>query len=375
MYRIAIAVGEKSGDNLGANLIKSLRELDLEFEVFGICGPAMIEQGAQALHSFEKINMIGFEGLISRVLGILSFRRRFAKELIAMKPNVFVGIDAPDFNLGLERKLKAAGISTIQYVCPTIWAWRSYRIHKLSRSVSKMLTIYPFEGKLLKAYNIPYAYVGHPMVEFMETRNRDSLRSEFNLSSEDVVVAVLPGSRTMEIDRLAPIFWETMSLLSERYSNIKFITPVVSERVDVIYDRLQAQGNSNLAVQRVSFRSQDVMTVADVVLAASGTAVLEAAVLTKPVVVGYKLSTFSYLVVRLFTRARRFAILNYFGNPDLVPEFMQSQATATNFAESVARFIDSVDARSRLEQELVNIREQLRCPTNRLVAEEVAKCL
>ena len=375
MYRIAVAVGETSGDNLGADLIKSLRELGLEFEIFGICGPAMTAQGAQALHSFEKINIIGFEGLLSRGLGILRFRRRFARQLIAMKPNVFIGIDAPDFNLGLERKLKAAGISTIQYVCPTIWAWRSYRIHKISRSVSKVLTIYPFEGELLKSYNIPYAYVGHPIVEAMKTRDRDSLRSEFGIGCDDVVVAVLPGSRTTEIERLTPIFWETMSLLSERYSNIKFITPVASDRVDVIYDRLQAQGNTDLAINRVSFRSTDVMTAADVVLAASGTAVLEAAILERPVVVGYKLSIFSYMIVRLFTRARRFAILNYFGNPDLVPEFMQSKATASNFAESVAQFIDSVDARSRMQHELSRIREQLRCPTSQLVAKEIADCL
>ena len=333
--RVALMAGEASGDLLGAHLLAALKERLPGLESFGIGGPRMQSMGMQSWYPMEWFAVRGYVEVIRSLPKLLRVRREFKRRLLADPPDLFVGIDAPDFNLGLEMALRARGIATVQYVSPAIWGWRGERIHKIKRAVSKVLALFPFEPAIYERAGVPVAYVGHPLAdEFPEYPDRNAAREQMRISPTQTVVAVLPGSRQSEVREMSELFIATAGLVSEQIPNVLFLVPLVSRETRNIFEeaiyRRQAEA---LPITILFGHAHMAMTAADAVLVASGTATLEAALLKRPMVISYKMPRVSAWIMR------RKAHLPYAGLPNIlagefvVPELLQEDATAENLRE------------------------------------------
>ncbi len=369
--RVAIVVAEPSGDNIAADLIRELQVHQPDIQFSGICGPAMIQEGVDAIYRIEDISSLGIEGLLRRMRQILKVRKKYVELLLAKPPDVFVGIDAPDFNLPIGMQLRRAGVPTVQYVAPTIWAWRQYRVHKLKRAVDQLLTIYPFESKWLERFGISHRYIGHPLADRIARRTQLTDRNDYNFSSDKTIVAVLPGSRINEVSRLAAIFSGTLAELFNSDSNLRFIAPFVDEPTRRLFEQIHREVTPQVPIRLVMKDSLNVIEAADVVLAASGTAALEAALCGKPVVVAYRLSKLSYWLVRLLSNTQYYSMLNHFDQGVIIPEFMQSQCTIENLSREVRKILSESDYRHRMLKNFSAIARQLQCRANHQAAEEI----
>lgn len=358
---------------MGAGIISSLKQRNLDFQIIGICGPQMIAQGAQSLYPMESINIIGLEGVATNLARIIRLRKKLIDEFLRVNLDVFIGIDAPDFNLKVERILRRAGVPALHYVSPTIWAWRSYRVGKIKQSVSKMLTIYPFEGKLYEQYNIPYQYVGHPLADLIAKKDFSKCRKNLGFNSSDVVVAILPGSRLNEVKRLSPVFLEVATRLASLRLGIKFVTPLASEVISREFHGIIRDQGQKIKIQTVEKHAQEAIAASDVVLTASGTAALEAALIGKPVVVAYIVSKFTYLMVQILGHVKHYSILNHLCETAMVPEFIQKEANMENLADSVMQYLDNQELRNSLTHQFAKIAQQLCCNANDRVADEIVK--
>lgn len=369
-----MVAGEASGDHLAAGLIRAMRQHDLQFEVTGICGPKMIAEGATAMYSIDAINSIGMEGLFGRVRSILAIRRNLIARLLENKPDIYIGVDAPDFNLGVEKRLRKAGVPTVQYVGPSIWAWRGYRIRKIKRAVSKILTIYPFEDRIYDQ-QVPFAYVGHPLADEIALEPLQAARARFGLSGNDTVIAILPGSRMSEVNRLAEVFLRTALELQKSHPQIKFITPAASNEIQTAFSHKVEQIAPNLPIQVVDRNSIEVIATADVVLLASGTAALEAALCRKPVVVAYRISLLSLVVLKLLGHVKHYSVLNHLGSSPVIPEFMQGDCTVDNLTEEINRYLEDSAYRENVLDQFDGFRKSLNCNASARAAEEIVRIL
>jgi lipid-A-disaccharide synthase len=372
--RIGIVAGEVSGDQLGADLIRALRKKWPQAQFEGIAGPAMQAEGCVSLYAMERLSVIGFE-LLEKLPGLLRMRRALAAHFTANPPDVFIGIDAPDFNIGLEKMLHDAGIHNVHYVSPTVWAWRRWRTRKIARAVDLMLTLFPFEASYFEEHRVPVVFVGHPLADVIPERyDAHAARARLGLPPRGAVVALLPGSRVSELQRHAELFVRTAMWLARRQPQVHFVVPFVNERTRSLFDAaLDRVGAAGLALTRVSGRSREVMGAADVVLLASGTATLEAALLRKPMVVTYRLSWFSYFLVRLLVRVRRYALPNLLAGTPLVPELMQQDAVPEKLGAAVERFLVDPSETRRIKGALARIHRALRRNASERAAEAVVR--
>lgn len=375
MIRIGMITGESSGDHLGAGLIGALQSRNLDFQVVGICGPAMTALGAQSLFPMDSLNIVGVEGLAREFRRIVRLRKEIVNEFLQSNVDIFVGIDAPDFNLSVERRLKEKGIPALHYVSPTIWAWRGYRIRKIKKSVTKMLTIYPFESQYYQQHNIPFKYVGHPLADALSEVDFSGCRKQLGFQEGDIVVAILPGSRINEVRRLSDVFVAAAELMQRQIPELKFIAPLASVETQEEFKNALAQRNSNIDIQLVEKKSHEVMAASDVVLLASGTAALEAALIGKPVVVAYRVSNLTYFLVKLLGNTENYSILNHLGETAVIPEFIQRDATAENLASAVLRYLDDEEYRESIVRKFQEFHKVLRCNANQKAADEVIRTL
>lgn len=351
---IAIVAGETSGDIIGAGLMRELRKAYPEIIFEGIGGSLMEAEGLESMVDMHKLSIMGFDGLLGNIQEILGIRRSLEKKLIETPPDAFVGIDAPDFNLTLEKRLRAKGIPTIHYVSPTVWAWRSYRIYKIRKAVDLMLTLFPFEADYYRKRDVPVEYVGHPLAQTLkpgfDLKKIDSslygLRNKkaagINNDNNIRYVAVLPGSRRSEVVRLSAIFIQAIKKIKKMNADVEFIVPLANERIAKQFkDYLsQYELSSSEYIHLVEGRlSADVMRLSDVVLLASGTAALESALLAKPTVVAYKLSKLTYWFVKLTSTVEHASMPNHLLNDPIVPEFLQEKATVENLSNAINRYL------------------------------------
>ena len=335
--RIAIVAGEASGDLLASQLMQALRARLADATFFGIGGPKMLGLGFQAWHPLEKLAVRGLVEVIRHYPELFAIRRDLKRRLLADPPDVFIGVDAPDFNLGLEKTLKRRGIPTIHYVSPSIWAWRGGRVHTIGAAVSRVLTLFPFEPALYEKHGIPVTYVGHPLADLLPLADgREAARALLGLSSDEPVFALLPGSRQSEVQYMADTFIGTARRIHEQLPAASFLVPLVTRETRVLFDAaLQRCAAEDLPIRMLFGHAHEAMMAADVVLVTSGTATLEAALLKRPMVIAYKISPLTHRLVR-----NRF-YLPYFGLPNVlagrfvVPEFIQHDATAENLAQAV----------------------------------------
>jgi lipid-A-disaccharide synthase len=348
--RIAMVAGEASGDQLGAHLIRALKHHLPDAQFYGIGGPKMAAEGFDALYPAERLAVRGYAEVLKHYFAIARIRRQLRRRLVRERPDAFVGIDAPDFNLGLERRLKARGIPTVHYVSPSVWAWRGGRLKRIGRAVSHMLTLFPFEPDLYRARGIPVSYVGHPLADvFPMEVDVAAARERVGVSPDVPVFALLPGSRQSELHYLGELFIETARLLHRRFPEAQFLVPFASRETRGLFEeaiyRCKAE---ELPITLLFGHSHDAMAAANGVLVASGTATLEAALLKKPMVIAYRMSSWSYRLMR------RMAYLPYAGLPNIlagrfvVPEFIQDEATPENLAQAMANLVTDRQVCTRL---------------------------
>jgi len=362
---VGMVAGEASGDYLGAHLIAALRERAPGLRFVGIGGPRMEAQGFESWFPMEKLAVRGYVEVLRHFFEILSIRRRIERRLIEARPGLFIGIDAPDFNLGLERKLKRSGIRTVHYVSPSLWGWRGGRMASIAKSVDKMLVLFPFEEALYREAGVPVAYVGHPMAD--ETSDDDgtaAAREQLKLPAARKVIALLPGSRQSELHYMASCFAETAKLIAARQPAVHFLVPLISRETRAIFEEaVYAAGASDLTLTVLFGHAREALAACDVALVASGTATLETALARKPMVITYKMAS---LTARLMAKM---ATVPYAGLPNIiagefvVPEILQDDATPENLAQAVLNSLNDPVVGRKLPERLNRMRLLLRRDT------------
>lgn len=359
---IGVVAGEASGDLLGSHLIKALRGRLPHAHFTGIGGPRMQAAGMEVLFPMEKLAVRGYVEVLRHYLEILGIRRRLAAHFLEHPPALFVGVDAPDFNLDLEVKLRSAGIPTAHFVSPSIWAWRGNRIGKIRNAVSRMLVLFPFEQPLLEQGGVPATYTGHPLAEMLaEVPGRAAMREQLRLPAAAKVIALLPGSRVSELAQMADLFLETAAQIAAGAPDTQFLVPLVSRPTRELFEAALYRREGGALNLTVLFgHAHDAMAAADVVLAASGTATLEAALLGRPVVIAYRMPRLSWWMMRNRGYLPYVGLPNILAGEFIVPEFLQDQATPENLSQAVLNLLFDSTVRSRLETRFAALARELR---------------
>jgi len=375
--RIGLVAGESSGDLLGAGLVRALKERYPEASFEGVAGPAMLAAGCEQWEPSESLAVFGLIEPLSHLPRLLKLRRQLVKRWTASPPDVFVGIDAPDFNLRLEKKLRAAGIRTVHYVSPSIWAWRAGRIKTVKAAADKVLCILPFEEALYDDVGVDATFVGHPKADSIPAdTDMTAVRQALGLEADEIV-AVLPGSRASEIAMLGEILVASAALIAKARGSVQFVTPVATPALrPAIEAQIAAAGLSEQFVL-LDGDSESAMIAADVVLLASGTAALESALLAKPTVAAYRLGRISYAIVNGLNllKLTHFTLPNLMTETPLVPEFMQANARPADIAKAVIELLDDPERRRSIADRFARLRTELAQGTDQRAADAVVSLL
>ncbi len=375
---IAVVAGEASGDNLGAALITALRARSPDVRIIGVAGPRMRAAGCEALADAEELAVMGLTEVLRHLPRLLKLRRGLITRFTAARPDVFVGIDAPEFNLGLAARLKAQGIRTVQYVSPQVWAWRQGRVRGIGEACDRILCLLPFEPPFYERHGIVARFVGHPLADqFPMEPDRGAARAGLGLPAGETVVAVLPGSRMGEVSRLAAPFAGAAAWLAARRPGLRFVAPMVNAAVRARFEAAWAQAAPGVPVQIVDGRSRDVLAAADVVLVASGTATLETLLSKRPMVVAYRLGAVTaFLLQRLgLVKVQHFSQPNLLAGREVVPEFFQDAATPEALGAAVLDWLESPERVAPLQATFADVHAQLRRGGADLAAEAVLELL
>ncbi|WP_419535893.1 lipid-A-disaccharide synthase [Endozoicomonas sp.] len=370
--RVALVAGEASGDILGAGLIREIKQHFPDAYCYGIGGPLMQSEGFDSLFPMERLSVMGLVEVLGRLRELLGIRKQLRERLIADQPDVFIGIDAPDFNLALERKLKAAGIPTVHYVSPQVWAWREGRLKKIRHSVDHILALLPFEVDYYRGHDVPVTFVGHPLADQISMNpDQDAARQILGVSNGGgPVIGLLPGSRKAEVSKLGHLFLETARLLRKDFPDARFLIPCANERRKKQILPIVSEF-PDLDVTVYDGQSQSVMAASDAILIASGTAVLEAALHKKPLVVSYKMAPLSFAIISRMVKVKYVSLPNLLADRELVPEVLQDDATPENLRVVMKRAIEDQDYRGALKQSFMEIHHQLKQDASRLAFEAV----
>lgn len=374
--RIGLVAGEASGDLLGAGLARALHRRYPDARLAGIAGPAMQAEGVQSWAPMEQLSVMGLAEVLRHLPGLLALRRGLVGAFERFRPHVVVGIDAPDFNLGLERRLRERGLRTMHYVSPSIWAWRPGRVHTIARAADEVLCLLPFEPPLYAEHGVSARFVGHPMADDIPLQpNHAAARLELGVeqAGQGSVVALLPGSRHGEVARVGGVLAAAAGLLAARRPGIRFIAAMASPALREHFAAQLAEHAPGADVRLVEGRSRTVMAAADVVLLASGTATLEAALLKRPMVVVYRLAPLTVGIVRglRLMKTENYSLPNLLAGEALVPELIQEAATPERIADEAAALLDDASRRARLEARFSEMHHLLRRDADRQAAEAV----
>ena len=373
--RIGMVAGEPSGDILAAGMVAELKRQYPDAVIEGIGGPNMINAGFHSLFDMETLSVMGLVEVLSHLPAILKVKKQLIAHFEQNPPDIFVGIDAPDFNLRVEKALKARGIKTMHYVSPTVWAWREKRIHKIAKAANRVLGLFPFEQQVYNKYNVPYTFVGHTMADAIaivpdQRASRDALGIDGNAS----VLAVLPGSRRGEVDTLLPVFLETIEAIHAKRSDIQFLIPAANEhRLAQIKAILLEADNAEerLPIQVTQGTSRDAMIASDVILLASGTATLEAMLCKRPMVAAYKLAPLTYKIMQRLYKAPFFTLPNLLADEAIIPELLQEEVNAENMSNQLLNFFESDN--SALISRFTDLHHTLKCNADKTAAKAVVE--
>ena len=376
--RVGLVAGESSGDTLGADLIHALRRHSPDSEFFGIAGPKMQAAGCKVWEPAESLAVMGLFEVLRHLPRLLRVRARIRTLFLAAKPDVFVGIDAPEFNLRLARDLRSAGIPTVQYVSPQVWAWRQSRARSIHESVDLVLCLLPFEKRFYDEHGMRAEFVGHPLADAIPmTVDRSSARRVLNIDANAQVVALLPGSRRGEVARLAEDFAATARWLAAQRPQLRFIAPMASAAAREIFTQALARHAPGLDVQLIDRQSQTALIAADVVLVASGTASLEAALCKRPMVVVYRFGTMTAWILRRLNlvKAKFFAQPNLLADRRVVGEYFQEEIVPESIGAELLMWLEDGERRSVLEREFSRIHADLRRDAGTRAAQAIVALL
>jgi lipid-A-disaccharide synthase len=370
--KIGILAGEASGDLLGAKLIHALRDRYPHLQIEGIGGPAMMAAGCNSLFDMERLAIMGFVRPLLRLPNLLKLRHDLYQHFIQGQPDIFIGIDAPDFNIGLELKLRRAGIPVIHYVSPSVWAWRQYRVRKIAKGVDLMLTLLPFEAKFYRQHGVPVKYVGHPLAEQIPLQpDTAAARRALCLDEKATYVALLPGSRRQEIQYMAAPYLRAAQLAWQKRPHLRFITAHVNEqRYQEFYECYQKY-TPDLPLAFFTRRSHDVMAAADIVIVTSGTATLETMLFKKPMVIAYRMSWFTHLLAKLLVKVPFVGLPNLLANQLLVPELIQDDVKPDTICQLMLDYLDHPEKARALQSKFTDLHQELRADSAHQIAAAV----
>ncbi len=376
--RIAMVAGEASGDLLASHLMAALKAKLPDAVFYGIGGPKMQALGFDAWWPMEKLAVMGYVDALKHYREISGIRRQLKKRLLDIRPDIFIGVDAPDFNLGLETDLKSAGVKTIHYVSPSIWAWRGGRIKKIARAVDRVLALFPMEPPLYEKERIPVTYVGHPLADIIPlVTNMRAVREKLSMAKDVPVFAMLPGSRKGELEMMADTFVQTAKIIRERFlPNALFIVPLTTRETRLQFEMAIYQQQAGEVPFRLLFgHAQDALGAADVSLVASGTATLEAALIKRPMVITYKIAKLSYWIMKRMAYQAFVGLPNILAGRSVVPEILQDEATPENLAEALVKLYEDKENAEAVAEAFTEIHLQLRQNTAEKAANAVIECL
>lgn len=380
--QIAIVAGEASGDILAAGLIRELKTLYPDAEFVGVCGPKMVAEGAIALESIESLAVFGLVEIVKDLPRLLKLRKRLTQHFLDNQPDLFIGVDAPEFTLGIEKRLRVAGIKTVHYVSPSVWAWRQSRIKGIKQSVDLMLTLLPFEADFYREHNVPVKFVGHPLADELHQQGSDACRTQaretLGLAHDVPMVAVLPGSRGGELKYLLEPFLDSAKRLHQLLPSARFVLPAANAKLRTsIEAAVFAKLPVDFPLDIIDGQSREAMQAADVVLLASGTAALEAMLLNRPMVVGYKLSpaTYHFLTKLNIMKIKRYSLPNLLAGKALVPEFIQSGLKPYDMANQLLGYLENPQATQSVLSQFDALAKPLRANASKEAAASIQMLL
>ncbi|TCP94973.1 lipid-A-disaccharide synthase [Cricetibacter osteomyelitidis] len=377
---IALVAGEVSGDILGAGLIRALKTRYPNARFMGIAGKQMLAEGCETLVDMEALSVMGLVEVVKHLPRLLKIRRQVIDTMLAEKPDIFIGIDAPDFNIDVELKLKENGIKTIHYVSPSVWAWRQNRIHKIARATNQVLAFLPFEKAFYDKFDVPCRFIGHTMADQIALKpNRSEACRLLNIDENSRYMAILVGSRGSEVEFLTEPFLQTALLLKAKYPELQFLLPLINEKRRQQFETIKARVAPDLDVVMLDGQARQAMIAADVTLLASGTSALEAMLCKSPMVVGYKMKGTTYFLAKRLVKTPYISLPNLLANEMLVPEMIQDDCSPGKLAEKLAGYLDSqesaVQNRHNLIQRFTDLHRSIQCDADKQAAQAVIDLL
>ena len=377
---IAIIAGEVSGDILGAGLIHALKARYPHAKFIGIGGERMIAEGFETLFDMEELSVMGLVEVLKHLPRLLNIRRSIIEQLSALKPDIFIGIDAPDFNLDVELKLKQQGIKTIHYVSPSVWAWRQKRVYKIAAATNLVLAFLPFEKAFYDRFNVPCRFIGHTMADAIPLKpNRDDACQLLNLDPTQRYVAILVGSRGSEVEFLSEPFLQTAQLLHQRYPDVKFLVPLINQKLRQQFEQIKQCVAPELDMILLDGNARAAMITAEATLLVSGTAALEAMLCKSPMVVGYRMKPFTYFLAKRLVKTKYVSLPNLLADEMLVPELIQEDCNPTKLAEKLSLYLSedksAVQNRHVLLQRFAELHQRIQCNADQQAAQAVIDLL
>ncbi|OOR99919.1 lipid-A-disaccharide synthase [Haemophilus paracuniculus] len=373
---IAIVAGEISGDILGAGLISALKIHYPHARFVGVAGERMKQAGCESLFDMEELAVMGLAEVVKHLPRLLKRRKQVIDTMLELKPDVFIGIDAPDFNLDVELKLKANGIKTIHYVSPSVWAWRQNRVHKIGKATDLVLAFLPFEKAFYDRFNVPCRFIGHTMADAIPLKpSRAEACQALNLDENQRYLAILCGSRGSEVAFLSEPFLKTAQILKQKYPDLQFLVPMVNQtRIDQ-FNQIKAKIAPDLDLHILHGNARQAMIAAEATLLASGTAALEAMLCKSPMVVGYKMKPLTYSIAKRMVKTNYISLPNLLANAPLVPELIQHECTPENLAAALSGYL-STDPEQKiqthaLKQRFTELHQQIQCNADQQAAQAV----
>lgn len=377
---IALVAGEVSGDILGAGLINALKLHYPNARFIGVAGEKMKKAGCETLFEMEELSVMGLAEVLKHLPHLLKRRKQVIETMLEMKPDVFIGIDAPDFNLTVEEKLKANGIKTIHYVSPSVWAWRQNRVHKIKRATDLVLAFLPFEKAFYDKFDTPCRFIGHTMADAIALKpNRTDACEKLGLDESKRYVAILIGSRGSEIQFLAEPFLKTAQLLKEKHPDLEFLVPMVNEKRQAQLEEIKANIAPELELHILQGQARQAMIAAECTLLASGTAALEAMLCKSPMVVGYKMKPLTYWLAKKLVKTEYISLPNLLANAPLVPEMIQEECNPDNLAWSLNHYlsndVESLKQKNELKHRFTDLHKLIQCDADAQAAQAVVDML
>lgn len=373
---IALVAGEVSGDILGAGLIKAIKTRAPQTRFVGVGGPRMREQGCEIWYEMEELAVMGVVEVLGRLPRLLQIRRELTQRLTALRPDAFIGIDAPDFNLTLEGKLKAHGIRSVHYVSPSVWAWRQKRVFKIGRVTDLVLAFLPFEKAFYDRYHVPCRFVGHTLADAIPLHpDKQAARHHLGLAADQRCLALLPGSRESEVSLLAPVFLACVRQLKQEFADLHVVVPLVNERRRQQFSAIQQQIAPELEVQLLDGGAREAMIASDAALLASGTAALECMLAKCPMVVGYRMHPLTFWLAKRLVKTPWVSLPNLLAGKALVPELLQDECTPARLTAALRPLLADDAHNAALRETFLQLHQRIRCDADQQAAQAVLELI